>query len=237
MDVLFPMAGQGARFGHKFKPFLRIGDEPFIQAAVRPFLPFVGTISRFVFVYLEQQERDFAVSAELARMFDGIPFTTVRLPSPTRGPAETITRAVHELGLTGRAFICDCDHSLDVAPLFDVVERGERYDVLLPVWPLEAETIASWSVAMVESGRVLAIGEKCIPDGSRGTAMGVIGCYGFREIGDIARRADAISATNFSDVISQMLTEDAVVRAARIERAIFFGDPQRLEHAQMRGSV
>jgi len=224
------MAGQGARFGHQFKPFLMIGDEPFIAAAVKPFRAFTDRIERFVFVYLAQQEREFAVRERLTAMFEGLPFETVLLDAPTRGPAETIGRAVQKLGAHGPAFVCDCDHALDVAPLFAVTEP---YAALLPVWPLAGEKVTSWSVARVDrDGCVHAIAEKQIPGGDSGTVMGVIGCYGFGNIGDIADRAEALHATNFSEVIAQLVTEGAPVRAAQIERAMFFGDPERLARAK-----
>jgi molybdopterin-guanine dinucleotide biosynthesis protein A len=250
------MAGQGARFGHTFKPFLTFEDRTFIEAAVEPFRRFASNISRFVFVYLRAQERDFVVSDRLAALFAGLPIECIQLDAPTRGPAETISRAVEQLGARGPVFICDCDHTLDVAPLFAAVDRGrrgDRFDALLPVWPLEGEDVAAWSVALVESDRVRAIGEKRIPDRPRGTLggagpsaepgtgsaapvapmqpMGVIGCYGFPDIASVAARASSLGATNFSDIIAALLAEGGVVRAARIERARFFGDPQRLEKA------
>jgi hypothetical protein len=234
VEVLFPMAGEGARFGHRFKPFLTIGSETFIEAAVRPFRAFSSRVSRFVFVYLEAQERQHAARSMLERAFHGLPIEIVLLPEPTRGPAETVARAVDRLGGVGRAFVCDCDHQLDVAPLFDA---RPDYDVLLPVWPLAGEDTRSWSVALVEGDEVRAIAEKRVPNGSGGNAMGVIGCYGFRDLGDVARRAAQIGATNFSDVIATMLAEGAAVRAAPIERATFFGDPRRLEKAQTRGDI
>lgn len=229
------MAGQGARFGHKFKPFLTLDDATFIEAAVQPFRRFASKISRFVFVYLEAQDREFSVSHRLSKLFAGLPIESVHLDAPTRGPAETIGRAVKKLDAQGPVFICDCDHALEVEPLFAAVDRGERFDALLPVWPLDDEDIASWSVAMVESDRVLAIGEKRLPPHPRGTPMGVpmgvIGCYGFTDVSNVASRAESLGATNFSEVIAAMIAEGGVVRAARIERARFFGDPERLDKA------
>jgi NDP-sugar pyrophosphorylase family protein len=211
-----------------------VDEATFIEAAAQPFLPFASRISRFVFVYLEAQERAFEVSARLAAMFTGLPIETVRLDAPTRGPAETIGRAVAQLGTRGPAMICDCDHSIEVDPLFAAFERREReqFDALVPVWPLDGEDVAAWSVARVESDRVLAIAEKRVPEDTRGTAVGVIGCYGFPDISSAAARAEALRATNFSDVIAALLAEGGVVRAARIEHARFFGDPVRLERAR-----
>lgn len=237
MNVFFPMAGQGARFGHRFKPFLRLDDATFIEAAVQPFRQFAPQISRLVFVYLEAQERAHEVSARLAAMFAGlsaeVEIETVRLDAPTRGPAETIGRAVAVLGARGPAMVCDCDHSLDVEPLFDAFAHGPRFDALLPVWPLDGEDVAAWSVARIEDGRALAIAEKRIPDGP-GTARGVIGCYGFPDIAAIAARAEALRATSLSDAIAAILAEGGAVRAVRIARARFFGDPARLETARTR---
>jgi MobA-like NTP transferase domain len=231
VNVFFPMAGQGARFGHRFKPFLMLDDSTFIEAAVQPFRRFASQVSRLVFVYLEEQERAYEVSSRLAAMFAGLPIETVRLDAPTRGPAETIARAVAWIGARGPALICDCDHSLEVEPLFDAFEHA-TFDALLPVWPLDGEDVAAWSIARVEDGRVLAVAEKRVPDGARGTPMGVIGCYGFPDVAAVAVRAGALRATNFSDIVAAVLAGGGAVRAARIEHARFFGDPARLERAR-----
>jgi NDP-sugar pyrophosphorylase family protein len=208
-----------------------LDDVTFIEAAVQPFRRFASKISRFVFVYLKTQERDFSVMSRLSHLFAGLPIESVHLDSPTRGPAETIGRAVQQLDAQGPVFICDCDHAFEVEPLFAAVDRGERFDALVPVWPLDDEDLASWSVAMVESDRVLAIDEKRLPAHPRGTPMGVIGCYGFPDVSSVASRAQSLGATNFSDVIAAMLAEGGVVRASRIAHARFFGDPVRLEKA------
>lgn len=224
------MAGQGARFGHKFKPFLLIDNEPFIAAAVAPFREVRDQIDRFVFVYLEEQEQRFEVSAQLRSMFYDLPIETIRLDRPTRGPAETIARGIEASGASGEVFICDCDHSLDVRGLFSRAATTP-WDALLPVWPLEGESLASWSVALIDEGRVTAIAEKRMPESGTGTPMGVIGCYGFHDIEDAVRRASSLGATNFSDVLRSMLRENMRVDAIRISEARFFGDPERLARA------
>lgn len=224
--MLFPMAGRGERFGGVFKPFLRYGDELFIEAAVRPFRAWTSRIRRFGFVYLEEQEAEFDVRAELARRFAGLAFDAIRLDRPTRGPAETLARAVAQRQITGPAVICDCDHWLDVGPLFEAPPAA----CTIPTWSLAGESLAAWSVAAVApDGRVLAIAEKRRPDvpvESRSEDRGVIGCYQFADIADVARRA--ADATNLSEVIAGYLAEGKDVRAVAIERAEFFGDPARL---------
>jgi hypothetical protein len=230
VDILFPMAGQGARFGHKFKPFLLIDQEPFISAAVAPFRVVRDHVDRFVFVYLEEQEKQFEVSARLREMFHDLPIETVHLERPTRGPAETIARGIEASNTTGEAFICDCDHALDVRGLFARAVT-EPWDAILPVWPLEGESLTSWSVALVDEGRVTSIAEKRMPETGTGAPMGVIGCYGFRDIRDAVQRARMLDATNFSDVLRSMLVENKRVDAVRIHEARFFGDPERLARA------
>lgn len=240
ITVLFPMAGRGVRFGGVFKPFLRYGDELFIEAAVRPFRSYLPQIRRFGFVYLEEQEAAFGVRAELARRFAGLPFDAILLDQPTRGPAETIARAVTQQGITGPAILCDCDHALDVGPLF----AAPPADCTIPTWSLDGEPLEAWSVAAVApDGKVLAIAEKRrpqLPD-RPGAAerriedRGVIGCYSFADIADVAARSAV--ATNLSDVIAGYLTEGRDVRAVAIQRAEFFGDPARLERALETRSV
>jgi hypothetical protein len=237
VTVLFPMAGRGVRFGGTFKPFLRYGDELFIEAALRPFRAHAAAIRRFGFVYLEEQEAAFGVAGELARVFAGLPIEPILLPAPTRGPAETIARAVAQRALTGRVLICDCDHSLDVAPLFADFAAHPGAACVLPTWPLAGESVSSWSVAAITpTGEVTAIAEKRVPSAPGDSPVdfrGVIGCYGFADVADVARRADAATnpATNLSDVIAGYLREGRDVRAVHIDRAEFFGDPARLDAA------
>lgn len=234
VTVLFPMAGRGVRFGGTFKPFLHVGDELFIEAAVRPFRAHLGDIRRFVFAYLAEQETAFAAKAELARRFADLPYDVVLLDTPTRGPAETIARAVDQRQITGRTLICDCDHSLDVGPLFADLRAHPDAACVIPTWSLAGESLDSWSVASIApDGQVTAIAEKRMPAMREDDVVrGVIGCYGFADVTDVARRALDGSATNLSDVIAGYLREGRGVRAVAIEHAEFFGDPSRLEHAR-----
>lgn len=233
VTVLFPMAGRGQRFGGVFKPFLRYGDELFIEAAVRPFRAWTPRIRRFGFIYLEEQEAAFGVRAELARRFAGLAHDAIVLERPTRGPAETFAQAVAQRRITGPVVICDCDHWLDVGPLFEAPPAA----CTIPTWSLDGEALEAWSVAAIApDGRVLAIAEKRRPEVAEVAAgaapyreRGVIGCYQFADAQDVARRA--AGATNLSDVIAGYLAEGREVRAVEIRRAEFFGDPARLERA------
>mgnify|MGYP003125675168 CR=1 FL=1 len=37
INLIFPVAGEGSRFGGVFKPFLKIGDKHFIEVTYEPF--------------------------------------------------------------------------------------------------------------------------------------------------------------------------------------------------------
>jgi hypothetical protein len=228
VTALFPMAGQGARFGYTFKPFLTVQSETFIEAAVRPFRSRRDQIRELVFVCLRAQDTEFRVTERMASMFADLPHQVVLLDQPTRGPVETIARGVERARISGPVTICDCDHSLDVAPLFDLLASSEPFDCAVPVWPLQQEEVHAWAVARVDpKGRIAAIAEKAVPPGE-GAAAGVIGCYVFRRIEDALAVAETTGAANFSEIMARWLTAGRIVRAVPIAQADFFGDPARL---------
>jgi hypothetical protein len=229
--LIFPMAGRGARFGGTFKPFLRFGGGTFIEAAVQPFRKWRAAISRVVFVFLEAQEREFHVRERLARMFDGLPWEAVLLPRPTDGPAETLAGAVEQAGITGAAIVCDCDHSVNVDPLFEALTADRAAACMLPVWNLAGEDVRSWSVAaLADDGAVTAIAEKAVPPGAT-RAAGVIGCYYFRDVAGVVAACRRRGRLVISEAVSDLISAGQPVVAVPIQQASFFGDPERLAKA------
>ena len=114
ISILIPMAGQGARFGYRFKPFLTIGNQRFIEAAVEPFLKWRHRIKKFVFIYLSQQDETHQVTNWLSKSFANLPIECVVLPLPTAGPALTILQAVQKANIHGQVICCDCDHAINI---------------------------------------------------------------------------------------------------------------------------
>lgn len=225
------MAGRGERFGGTFKPFLTFGDQTFIEAALAPFRPYARQIREFVFAYLGEQEEAHSVKKRLETMFSGLPMRTVTFATPTRGPAETISRAVRSLDVKGPVVICDCDHAVQVGPLFARFEAAAPWTAVVPLWNLAGEDVKSWAVAgLASDGRLRAIAEKAKPAGYEQVA-GVIGCYAFADIEATLALGDAISATNFSDILSQMIRKNDAVEGVFLKEADFFGDPARLNKA------
>ena len=86
LTLIFPMAGEGARFGFRFKPFLEVRGMPFIAAALAPFRPWQARIGRICFVFTRAQEETHGVSARLAALFPGLPIETAILEAPTPAP-------------------------------------------------------------------------------------------------------------------------------------------------------
>lgn len=238
VTVVFPIAGQAPHAGFKYKPFLEIGDETAIQAAVRPFRAHVtaGAVKKFVFVCLKEQEAQFGVTARLWAMFHDLPIEVVTLERPTRGPAETLVLAVDAARITGPVIVCDSDHSVDVEPIFARIAR-EPVDALLPVWSLRGEDLRAWAVAAIASGgRVAAIAEKRLPDNVAGDFLGVIGCVYLADIQRVARSFEPSDAY-VSNLVAKLLAAGGRVEAVPLAKVEMFGDSKKLRSARARREV
>lgn len=237
LTLIFPMAGEGARFGYRFKPFLEVRGMPFIAAAFAPFRRWQSRIGRICFVFTSAQEQAHGVSARLTALFPGLPVETAILEAPTPGPAETLRQALELRGISGPAIVCDCDHAVDIDGLMAAAD-DPAIACAVPTWALEGESLSAWSVAAVDHhGHIRAIREKALPDGG-GDTRGVIGCYYFADIA----AAGAVIAQNhmmyLSDMVAHIITSGAPVLSVPVRDAEFFGDPARLAacgtHAEAR---
>lgn len=235
VTVVFPIAGTSARAGFKYRPFLEIGDETFIEAAARPFQRWEHLIDKFVFVCLAEHEAQHSVRARLAEMFSSRRHEVVVLPEITRGPADTLVRAIEAANIIGRVIVCDCDHSIDIDPLFSRIGDGDS-DCLLPTWKLKGEDLKAWSVAAVISQRVTGIAEKRLPEGN-GEFVGVIGCTYLADAKHVAAMFDGDRDAYVSDLVLKLIDGGARVEAVPIEKAEFFGDPRKLRNTRARHNV
>ncbi len=234
MTIIFPIAGVTPHQGFKFKPFLNIAEEAYIQAAYRSFSIVKQRITRVVFICLAKQEAEFSVQRRLTELFPEISFDLILLQTPTAGPYDTVFQALHLANLSGPGIICDCDHSLDLAPLFKLIDERPSVDCVIPSWRLRGEDLKSWSVAAVDdTGRVLAIAEKTIPE-CTGHFVGVIGCYYFADLGWLARNVPGDTHPYVSDAIRTYLRTEKAVEAVMLQTAFFFGDKSRLQSFRSR---
>ena len=213
LAVIFPMAGEGARFGFRFKPFLDFQGRSFIENAFMPFRPWLAHINKVYFVYLRTQDDAHQVSRRLGQMFPDVDFVAVVLDNPTPGPAETLVQVLAREQVRGPIIVCDCDHQLDVGGLFRLAAADTTVACALPTWDITHEAVAAWSVVAVdEHGTVTAVAEKRLPAEGR-AFRGVIGCY------------------YFADIVRQHIESGATVKSVPVQSARFFGDPVRLRRA------
>ncbi|MDO8309651.1 MAG: NTP transferase domain-containing protein [Actinomycetota bacterium] len=227
--VVFPMAGDGQRFGGTFKPFLRIGGERFIEAAAAPFIDRIPSVGGLVFVVRADHDAEFSAATELERIFAGVPHQVVVLPGPTAGPLATVQGALDFLPSDLPVIACDCDHALDVSAIVGIAATHPGAAAAVPVWPVTVDEVASWSVAALDfSGRVLQVREKAWPTVPSATRAGVIGCYWLRDPGLIAGRPE----TGFADLLEVLVARGDEVASVRPAWAEFFGDPARLAEAE-----
>ena len=235
VTVVFPIAGTSARSGFKYRPFIELGDETFIEAAARPFLKWAHTIDRLVFVCLEEHDVEHSVRARLGAMFKDRKHDVVALPKATSGPLETVMHAIEAANISGRMIVCDCDHSIDIDPLFRSI-GDDAADCILPTWKLKGEDLRAWSVAAVSAQRVTGIAEKRLPD-TNGDFHGVIGCIYLADASNVAKLYEAGRDSYVSDLVGKLIARGDRVFAVPIATADFFGDPRKLRSMRAKHNV
>ena len=105
ITIVFPMAGDGSRFDYEFKPFLKVGDQTFIEHAVEPFYKWKKYIDKICFIFREDQEEKYDVSRYLIDNID-IEKEKIRpviISQKTDGPLQTVTEGLK--GLNAKSVI------------------------------------------------------------------------------------------------------------------------------------
>lgn len=224
LSLIFPLAGQD---GEEFRAFRLAGGESLIRRALRSFAPFQDRIDTVHCFILREQEERFSVSQRLRDEMEGFSFRVTLLDTVTSGPAETVSRGVMAAGISGRAIVCDLDHRLDVTPLFAAMDEAPD-DCLVSLWPLAGEDLKRWSVAAVSgAGLLSSVADKRLPTGA-GFFQGVIGCYYFPDIAEVARHCANDGFTRFSGYFNSLATSAKPARGVRLAEAEFFGDEERI---------
>ena len=168
-------------------------------------------------------------------MFSGQDHEVVILPEPTCGPAETLILGIEAANVSGRVIVCDCDHSIDVDPLFRAIGDSAA-ECILSTWKLRNEDLRSWSVASVSEQRVNGIAEKRLPEGN-GDFVGVIGCTYLADARKLAALFDVKQDAYVSDLVRKMIGRGDRVMAVPIEKAEFFGDPGKVRSVRARHNL
>jgi hypothetical protein len=226
INVIFPMAGDGTRFGGKeYKPFLDGTEKLFIELAKEPFNSLkIKYSTTFYFIFRKDQEDKFNVSERLHKLFPEDKLTFCIIPNETQGPAETIRVASKLYNFSGAFFVCDCDHSINIDPMIEYIDSKGFPDVIVPLWYIkESESSLCGKVKICSSG-VEFYEKDIIPFSEEYIVKGILGCYFFKDISIFKDYEDSI---NISDILPY-LYKSKDMAFVDIKYAGFFGTPESL---------
>ena len=230
INVIFPIAGDGTRFGgNAFKPFLDATEKKFIELAKEPFTHLAKDFTiTYYFIFREDQENKFEVKKTLSTLFPNENLEFIILPEPTNGPLQTVQKAIEVRSISGPTFVCDCDHMINVKPFLPILKQQLQADIIIPVWEISEDQQKSWAkVKLSLNNKILAYHEKeQIPIVSFYKVKGIIGCYLFKDINILKNfKTQDGNMTEFFNASTQLGYKTDVVD---IEEAEFFGTPEQL---------
>ena len=227
LNIIFPMAGEAQRFGYDFKPFLKLGDQTFIEHAVEPFYKWRKHIDKVYFIFREDQEQKHNVIEYLKTNIDldTNQMVPIIIPHKTDGPLQTATAALKQEHIKN-AIICDCDHKINVDRLFNKIIATNFKKTVIPVWPIDESESKNWSKIVLDDTEIINIVEKEDVDFKKYTIWGILGCIYFSSTDYILNT----KGIYISDVCRNILKTDNNLSFSTTEQAYFFGDTQMLEN-------
>ena len=227
LNIIFPMAGEAQRFGYDFKPFLKLGDQTFIEHAVEPFYKWRKHIDKVYFIFREDQEQKHNVIEYLKTNIDldTNQMVPIIIPHKTDGPLQTVTAALKQEHIKN-AIICDCDHKINVDRLFNKIIATNFKKTVIPVWPIDESESKNWSKIVLDDTEIINIVEKEEVDFKKYTIWGILGCIYFSSTDYILNT----KGIYISDVCRNILKTDNNLSFSTTEQAYFFGDTQMLEN-------
>lgn len=229
ISIIFPIAGLGSRFGYTFKPFLKATDDTFIELAKKPFdrLKSFGYQPIYYFIYRKSQELDYSVTSQLNKLF---PEDTIHglIIDDTDGPLQTLQQATLKYNLKGPAFVCDCDHSIQIDPMIESIDLLEKMDVFIPTWNIEEKDYIHWGkIKLNKDYQIVDFCEKEYMKADDGCYVkGLIGCYLFKHIESVLQYP---AFENISSMLKKMHQEGKPMIIIPILEADFFGTPKSLQ--------
>jgi hypothetical protein len=228
INVIFPIAGDGSRFNYKFKPFLYATEKRFIELAKEPFNILNEHYSvQYIFIFREDHNNMCNVQDKLHKIFPNDKKLFCIIPTKTQGPLETMQYAINNLNLTGPSFVCDCDHSINITPIVNMLKTNIDADIILPVWNIQEDEFKKWGKIIIDKyDNIQNFYEKqFVPFSSDYNVKGLIGCYYFR---NIAILLNTTKKENISDFLVD--NKDTLkYKISYISEAYFFGDQPTLE--------
>jgi len=225
MNIIFPIAGDGTRFGGKeFKPFIDGTEKLFIELAKEPFNSLKNLyLTSFYFIFRKDQEEKFNIKERLKKLFPSDNLHFCIIPSETKGPAETLNVACKLYNLSGSFFICDCDHSINIDPMIECI-KNKVPDVIVPLWQIKESESSLFGKVKITLSNVEFYEKEIIPFCQDYTIKGILGCYFFKDISIFNNYNDAV---NISDILP-CLYKTLNMAFVDIKHAGFFGTPESL---------
>lgn len=204
MNIIIPMGGKSSRFNYKFKPFLQLSDKTFIELAFENFYKYNKNINCVYFIFNNNQNIKFNVKNNLENIFKDYSFElkTVILNEETDSQFDTIKNGVIMENIKGACIICDCDHSVDVTPLFDVLNNDNDLDLLLSAYKIKEEEINSWGIIYFNEKNKIMFSEKKIPHNKIQNYLGLIGCNYLKNI-ELIKDKNFNYLTEYYDYLSK----------------------------------
>ena len=226
LSIVFPMAGDGLRFGGVFKPLHTIGESYFIELVkyrfdvLRPYFSL-----HFCFIFRQDQEEKYNATAIFKTLFPNDSLQFCILTKKTEGPFQTVVSALQQYQMTGPAFICDCDHSIDVNPFIPFL-CNLTSDALIPIWPIKKSSWHEWGkVVLTETNSIVEFCEKEQPR-YEGSVFGIIGCHFIKNLSTLVDYYKP-EYKHLSTYFQLLLQEKKAITCVEIKNASFFGTPEQ----------
>jgi GTP:adenosylcobinamide-phosphate guanylyltransferase len=221
-NVIIPMAGEGSRFGYKFKPFLKLDDRMFIEHVIEPFLEFDHLIESYTFIITKEQENNSNVSeivkSSMVYIHEKINIHIIECK--TDGPYQTVLAFTKGVELNN-VIICDCDHKINIKPIITMAENEIPTDVIIPVWEIKNDEQQNWGKLVIKNNKILNYYEKEIIHVRSDEKMyGMIGCYYFKT-------TKLLTVSNYLNISDLFKNSDIPnICTVKINEALFFGTPK-----------
>lgn len=228
ITIVFPCAGEAARFGYTFKPFLKLGDLTFIEKAVEPFEKWEHIIENYHFIFTRQQEERFSVTKTLKSIFAEKNISFEILEDKTDGPLQTFSKGFLISSVSKDRFIvCDCDHSINVDNLFYNIEHNPSADIIIPTWDIDPSTQHNWSKILLKNGDIYGFINKETANFENFEVRGIIGCIYFNNL-SLFESMDETYA-DFYKILCFHLKNNKQIVLSKVKNAYFYGDVEMLE--------
>jgi thiamine kinase-like enzyme len=228
LNVIFPMAGDGVRFGGEdFKPFIDCTEKLFIEVASESFASLRDRyLLNYYFVFREDQEIRFNVTERLTKLFDGNNIHMCIIKNKTSGPFESVITALKEYNILGSSFVCDSDHYVDIRPMIHDIENT-AFEIIIPTCTFQEKNYANWGKVKknLKTGQLSFYEKEFVLFEPNYVVLGLIGCYFFRNIEIIKHYS---SFANFSDIFPLLIKDEKLISIVEIINRGSFGTPDDL---------